>query len=88
MHTVYIICGGLVLFLFLSLLGKQKLLPARFVFWLFVPIWFICAGINMSVGVYQAGYSVLQELPFFVIVFSVPVAVAWLLHYKVFYRKK
>lgn len=87
MHTVYIICGGLVLFLFMTLLGKQQLLPVKWVFWLFLPIWFVCAAINMSVGV-SRGYNMMLELLFFLIVFFVPVMTAWLLHYKVFNRRK
>lgn len=87
MHTVYIICGGLIVFLFLELLAKVRLLPIKSVFWVFAAVWFICAGINMYIGVSQAGYSVAQELPFFLIVYLLPLAIAWLLHYRIFYRQ-
>jgi hypothetical protein len=45
----------------------------------FIPLWVIGAGINMWLGVTKAGYSVAQELPFFLVVFGVPAAVALLL---------
>jgi hypothetical protein len=42
----------------------------------FIPLWFIGAGINMWLGVTKAGYSVAEETPFFLLVFGVPAAVA------------
>lgn len=88
MHTIYIMSGGLLLFLFLTLLGKQKLLPAKSVIWLFIPLWFMAAAINMWIGVSQAGYSVMEEIPFFLIVFLVPTVIAFFLHFKIFNLKK
>jgi hypothetical protein len=42
----------------------------------FLPLWFVGAGINMWLGVTKAGYSIAEELPFFLLVFGVPAAVA------------
>ena len=42
----------------------------------FIPLWLIGAGINMWLGVTKAGYSVAEELPFFLLVFGVPAAAA------------
>jgi hypothetical protein len=42
----------------------------------FVAIWFVAAATNMWIGVSQAGYSFQEELPIFLLIFSVPVAVA------------
>ena len=42
----------------------------------FLPLWFVGAGINMYLGVKQAGYSVAEEAPMFLLVFGVPAAVA------------
>ena len=42
----------------------------------FIPLWFVAAGINMWIGVSKAGYSVAEEAPFFIVVFAVPAAVA------------
>ena len=43
---------------------------------LFLPIWFISAGINMYMGVKSAGYSVAEEAPMFLLVFAVPAVAA------------
>lgn len=50
----------------------------------YVALWLIIAGVNMWVGVAKAGYSVTEELPIFLLIFSVPAAVAILLKWKVF----
>ena len=50
----------------------------------YVALWLIIAGINMWVGVAKAGYSVTEELPILLLIFSVPAAVAILLRWKVF----
>lgn len=42
----------------------------------FIPVWLVAALVNMGVGVIEAGYSVSDELPFLLIVFGVPAAVA------------
>ena len=49
----------------------------------FLPVWLIGAGINMYMGVKGAGYSVAEEIPFFLIVFSIPAAVSLLVWWKV-----
>jgi hypothetical protein len=42
----------------------------------FVMIWFMIAALNLWFGVSQAGYSVREELPIFLLIFAVPTAVA------------
>jgi len=42
----------------------------------FVVLWFIAAAANMYVGVAKAGYSFMEELPIFLVIFLVPCAVA------------
>jgi hypothetical protein len=42
----------------------------------FLPLWLAGAGINMYLGVKQAGYSVAEEVPMFVLVFGVPAITA------------
>ncbi|HEX9451615.1 MAG TPA: hypothetical protein VF934_09400, partial [Burkholderiales bacterium] len=37
----------------------------------FLPLWLVGAGINMYLGVKQAGYSVAEEAPMFLLVFGV-----------------
>jgi len=42
----------------------------------FVALWFVAAAVNMWVGVAKAGYSFMEELPIFLVIFLVPAAVA------------
>jgi hypothetical protein len=48
----------------------------------FVVIWFIAAAVNMWVGVSQAGYAFSEELPIFLLIFLLPVAVAVIVKWK------
>jgi len=79
MHSIMMVGGGLLLLgLFIlagHLLGGERQSMARAAF-AFIPVWLGAAGINMYVGVAQAGYTVVQELPFFVLVFGVPAVFA------------
>lgn len=80
MRTTVIILGGLLL-LGLALLvgrwigntGTGSMVTAAKVF---LPIWLVVALVNMWIGVAQAGYSVTEELPIFLLIFAVPAAVA------------
>jgi hypothetical protein len=40
------------------------------------PIWLVVALINMWLGVSRAGYSVVEELPIFLVIFAIPAAAA------------
>lgn len=51
---------------------------------LFLPLWFIGAGINLYLGVKTAGYTVGEELPIFLLVFAIPAIVALLVWWKLF----
>jgi len=42
----------------------------------FIVLWLSAAGVNMWIGVSQAGYSVAEELPIFLLIFALPVAAA------------
>jgi hypothetical protein len=42
----------------------------------FVPLWLIAAIANMYIVVKKAGYTIADEAPIFVVVFSVPAAAA------------
>jgi len=44
----------------------------------FIVLWLVAAGLNMWIGVSQAGYGVMEELPVFMIIFLLPTAVALL----------
>ncbi len=44
----------------------------------FIVLWGLIAGVNMWIGVSQAGYGVMEELPIFLIIFLLPTAAALL----------
>jgi hypothetical protein len=48
----------------------------------FAVIWVAVAATNMWVGVTKAGYSVREELPIFLLIAAVPIALASLLKWK------
>ena len=81
MHTLKIIAIGLAVLGVCLLAGRsiggpsQPMAMARAAL-VFVPLWFVGAGINMWIGVSRAGYSVTDEAPIFLLVVAVPAAVA------------
>ena len=83
LHTVKVIGVGFAL-LAVCLVAGRLIGGAgqpTFLAWsalVFIPLWFIGAGINMWVGVSKAGYSVKEETPFFFVVFLIPAAVAFI----------
>jgi hypothetical protein len=87
LHTVKVIGVGFVLLALCLVAGRmmggagQPTLLARSAL-VFIALWFIGAGINMWMGVFKAGYSVKEEIPFFFIVFLIPTAVALILWWR------
>jgi hypothetical protein len=59
--------------------GVSRLRSAAVVF---IGLWFVAAAVNMYVGVARAGYSFMEELPIFVVVFAVPAIAAILVRAK------
>ena len=49
---------------------------------IFIAIWFLAAAINMWIGIAHAGYSFLEELPIFLIIFGLPAAVGLFVQWK------
>ncbi|MEH8017347.1 hypothetical protein MN202_08890 [Rheinheimera muenzenbergensis] len=68
MHTLIMLGSGAILLALCLLLGYWRNAVALTALW-FIPVWFIVAAVNMWVGVTKAGYSVMQEVPFFLLVF-------------------
>jgi len=86
MRTIIIILGG---FLLLAVcIGAARLFSGNGAVTIstavkvFIPIWLVAAGINMWVGVARAGYSVTEELPIFLLIFSLPAAAALFIQWK------
>ena len=83
MHTIMIIAGGLVLLAVFLLVGRaigseRRAVLAAAAKW-FIPVWLVASLVNMWVGVSQAGYTVMQEAPIFLVVFGAPAIVAFIL---------
>jgi len=86
MRTMLLILGGLLL-LGLALLaarwiGGTAAGPMVTAAKVFLPIWFVIALVNMWIGVAQAGYSVAEELPIFLVIFAVPAVIAGFVWWK------
>jgi hypothetical protein len=45
----------------------------------FIGLWFIATATNLYIGVSRAGYSFMEELPIFLLLFGVPAIVAMVL---------
>jgi hypothetical protein len=79
MRTLIIILAGFAVWL--ACLGIAKMLggtPAAYAkaTRTFVALWLLAAAGNMWVGVAQAGYSVQEELPIFLLIFLLPASAA------------
>jgi hypothetical protein len=59
--------------------GGQKLKVAMLAF---VGVWFLAAGVNLYIGVAHAGYSFMEELPIFLVIFGLPAVAALLVRWK------
>lgn len=80
MHTIVVMASGLALLVICLVLGRfVGVAPtpgmAKGALW-FIPLWLIAAAANLYVGVSRAGYSVADETPIFLLIFSVPAIVA------------
>ena len=78
MHTIIVLAIGFALLglcaLAGNLLGASPGIAMSAL--VFLPLWLVGAGINMYRGVKQAGYSVANEAPIFLLVFAVPAVTA------------
>lgn len=83
MHTLKLIAAGFALLGALHFLARRLKLgtgdPTGFAVKLFLPLWLVAALVNLWVGVNRAGYTLLQEMPFFSLVFGLPATFALLL---------
>lgn len=81
MRTLIIIVIGFVLLgLFLGIARRLsgnagRALPVSFA--AFAVAWAIVAGVNMWIGITEAGYSFMEELPIFLVIFLAPVVPGW-----------
>jgi len=80
-HTLKVILFGFALLAACLIVGRLVGGPNNSAFLarsslIFLALWFVCAGLNMWLGVVKAGYSVAEETPIFFVVFLIPAAVA------------
>ena len=84
MHTVKVIASGLLLLVIClgigRMLGGSGAIGASVK--VFIVLWLFGAAANLWFGVNRAGYSVIEELPIFLVVFLIPVVVALYIGWK------
>jgi hypothetical protein len=86
MRTIFIIALGFILWG--GCLGVARLLASSSnsamttATLAFVGFWFVAAAANMWIGVSRAGYSFLEELPIFLLIFLLPSAAAVFVKWK------
>jgi hypothetical protein len=74
---VWLVCLGIAKIAFSGLASHMRIATL-----VFVAVWFVVAAINMGVGVLRAGYTIAEEMPIFLLIFGLPVAVAALVNWK------
>jgi hypothetical protein len=81
MHTVKILLLGFVLLAAFVFLGRWLGNGSKAALY-FLPVWLAAAAINLWFGVAKAGYSVRDEAPIFLLIFTIPAALALLAWWK------
>lgn len=74
-----LILSGLALIALFYVIGKITKRSMRTLLPFYLAVWFIASGINMWIGVTQAGFNVIDEALFFVPIFGVPALAAIML---------
>jgi hypothetical protein len=82
MHTLKIILGGFLLLGVCFLAGRWVGAATSAAMKYFLALWLIGTLVNMWVGVSRAGYSVGDEAPVALVVFTVPAIVAIVIWWK------
>jgi len=76
MHKMQVIGGGfLLLFAFVQIarFGGLSMTGAAL---LFIPVWFVAAGVNLWIDTSRGGHAFAAEAPRFLVVFGVPAMAA------------
>lgn len=82
MHTVKVIACGLLLLPICLGLGRFVGTSAATSCRIFIALWLIVSLINLWLGVERAGYTVSEEIPYFLIAFLIPTAVGLFIWWK------
>lgn len=70
--TVIILVGLALLIIFLVVGYLLKSVGVRRATEDFILVWFALAAGNLAIGVFEAGYTLAEELPIFALIFAVP----------------
>lgn len=82
MHTIVMLTAGFALLTVFLILGHRSGGNASMAHaaLAFIPIWLLATAANLGIGVSRAGYTVREELPIFLLLFTAPATasiVAW-----------
>ncbi len=75
MHTIKVIGAGFLLLCAFLLIGRAAGSISKAALY-FLSVWLAGTGFNLWYGVTKAGYTVRDEAPIFLLVFTVPAAAA------------
>jgi len=85
MRTAIFVFAGFGLLLLLLLLARafrpNLAGAARIAVPGFIVLWGVVAGVNMWIGVTQAGYALEEELPIFLLIFLLPTGAALMVNW-------
>ena len=86
MRTLIIILAGIVLYIIGFLVSKylagSGTASHNIVTIIFIMAWFIISAVNMWLGITWAGYTFMEELPIFLLIFLVPSVLALFIQWK------
>jgi hypothetical protein len=81
LHTIKVLVLGFVVLIAFVLIGRALGNGPKAALY-FLPVWLAAAAVNLWFGVAKAGYSVRDEAPIFLLIFSIPAALALLAWWK------
>lgn len=82
MRTLVFILGGLGLWAMMHVVVRFSGISMKAAFLAFAILWCAFTCVNLWVGVARAGYSTREELPIFLLIFLLPVGIAWVVKWR------
>jgi hypothetical protein len=76
-RTLLFLVGGAIAGAIVSAAGKAGGLHPRIALAVFALAWIAIAAWNLREGVVNAGYTVAEELPIFLVIALIPIAITW-----------
>ena len=84
--TIILAAGGFLLAaiaMYSKLFSEQYPTATKWGVSVFLALWLLATAFNMWVGVNKAGYSFSEELPFMLLLFSIPAVAAIIVKWKI-----